>query len=162
MKAPSPAAGLACDWRKPNEASRLTCFEGAEFRHFDQQGEGSDVGDAWNAGQDGETIGEASVGFDDLEDCRFDNSDLTIDLLEALGVLTLQQRERQDFSAVLGGGAVFHQGLASQVELLQFEQDLAWGRARLQSSNAPMRASIAASRRSVFASLPVASAKRRA
>ena len=58
--------------------------------------------------------------------------DLTIDLLEALGVLTLQQRERQDFAAVLGGGAILHQGLASDVKLLQFEQDLASGRARLQ------------------------------
>ena len=67
-----------------------------------------------------------------LEDCRFDGRDLTIDLLEALSVLTLQQRERQDFSAVLGGGAILHQGFASDVELLQFEQDLAWSRARLQ------------------------------
>jgi hypothetical protein len=84
--APSPAAGLACDWRKPNEACGLTRFERAEFRHFDQRGEGGDGGDAWNAGQDGETIGGASVGFDDLKNCRFDNRDLMIDLLEALGV----------------------------------------------------------------------------
>jgi hypothetical protein len=38
MKAPSPAAGLAWGWR---ESNGLTRFERAEFRHFDQQGEGS-------------------------------------------------------------------------------------------------------------------------
>ena len=130
--APSPAAGLACDWRKPDEACGLTRFERAEFGHFDQQGKGGDVGYARNAGQDGEAIGEARVGFDDPEDCRFDGRDLTIDLLEALSVLTLQQRERQDFSAVPGGGAILHQGFASDVDLLQFEQNLAWSRARLQ------------------------------
>jgi hypothetical protein len=41
MKAPSPAAGLAWGWRESNEACGLTRFERAEFRHFDQQGEGS-------------------------------------------------------------------------------------------------------------------------
>src|SRR5271155_3003195 len=51
---------------------------------------------------------------------------------EALSILTLQQREGQSFSAVLGGGAILHQGLASDVKLLQFEQDLASGWARLQ------------------------------
>jgi len=40
------------------------------------------VGYAGNAGQDGEAIGEARVGFDNLEDCGFDGRDLPIDLLE--------------------------------------------------------------------------------
>ena len=67
-----------------------------------------------------------------IEDRRFDSGDLPIDLLEALSVLTLQQREGQNLSAVPGGGAILHQRLASDVKLLQFEQDLASGRARLQ------------------------------
>ena len=58
--------------------------------------------------------------------------DLPIDLFEALSILTLQQRERQSFSTVLGGGAILHQGLASDVKLLQFEQDLASSWARPQ------------------------------
>ena len=58
--------------------------------------------------------------------------DLAIDLFEALSILTFQQRERQSFSAVLGGGSILHQGLASDVKLLQFEQKLASGWARLQ------------------------------
>ena len=82
--------------------------------------------------QDGEAIGEALVGFDNLEDCGFDCRDLPIDLFEALSILTLQQRERQSFSAVPSGGAILHQSLTSDVKLLQFEQDLASGWARLQ------------------------------
>ena len=78
------------------------------------------------------TISEARVGFDNLENGRFDSSHLPIDLFEALSVLTFQQRERQNLSAVLGGGSILHQGLASDVKLLQFEQDLACRRARLQ------------------------------
>jgi hypothetical protein len=113
-------------------AGGLAGFEGAEFRHCDQQGKGGDVGYAGNADQDGEAIGEALVGFDNLEDCGFDCHDLAIDLFEALSILTLQQRERQSFSAVPSGGAILHQSLTSDVKLLQFEQDLASGWARLQ------------------------------
>ena len=58
--------------------------------------------------------------------------DLPIDLFEALSILTLQQRERQSFSAVPSGGAILHQSLTSDVKLLQFEQDLASGWAGLQ------------------------------
>ena len=72
-------------------------------------------------GQDGEAAGEANVGFDDLENCRFDCRNLAIDLFEALRVLTFQQREGQNLSAILSGGSILHQGLASTVELLQFE-----------------------------------------
>ena len=72
------------------------------------------------------------MGFDDLEDRRFDSGHLPIDLFEALSVLTFQQRERQNLSAVFGRGSILHQGLASDVKLLQFEQDLACSRARLQ------------------------------
>ena len=63
------------------------------------QGKGGDVGDAGNASQDGEAIGEACVRFDQLENCRFDRRDLPIDLFEALTILTFQQRERESFSA---------------------------------------------------------------
>jgi hypothetical protein len=42
--APCPASGLARDRREPDEACGLTRFERAEFGHFDQQGEGGDVG----------------------------------------------------------------------------------------------------------------------
>ena len=117
---------------RPCEVGGLAGFEGAELRHCDQQGEGGDGGYAGNAGEDGEAIGEARIGFDDLEDRRFDSGHLPIDLFEALSILTLQQRERQNLSAVLGRGAILHQGLASEVKLLQFEQDLASGWARLQ------------------------------
>src|ERR1700722_1862321 len=58
--------------------------------------------------------------------------DLPVDLFEALSILTLQQRERQSFSAVPSGGAILHQSLTSDVKLLQFEQDLAPGWAGLQ------------------------------
>jgi hypothetical protein len=61
-----------------------------------------------NAGQYGEAIGEAHVCFDNLENGRFDCRDLAIDLFEALSILTFQQRERQSFSAVLGGGSILH------------------------------------------------------
>ena len=40
--------------------------------------------------QDGEAIGEACVGFDNLEDCGFDCRDLAIDLFEALSILTFR------------------------------------------------------------------------
>src|SRR3984957_21279814 len=102
-------------------------LRGSRAPALDQQGKGGDVGYAGNADPDGEAIGEALVGFDNLEDCGFDCCDLPIDLFEALSILTLQQRERQSFSAVPSGGAILHQGLASDVELIQFEQDLAWG-----------------------------------
>src|ERR1700733_2402108 len=114
------------------EVGGLAGFEGAEFRHCDQQGKGGDVGYAGNADQDGEAISEALVGFDNLEDCGFDCRDLPIDLFEALSILTLQQRARQSFSAVPSGGAILHHDLASEVKLLQFEQDLASGWPRLQ------------------------------
>src|ERR1700722_16459835 len=100
--ASSPASRLARDRRQPDETCRLARFESAEFGHFDQQGEDGDVGDAGNAGQDGEAIREADVGFDNPENCRFDGSNLSIDLFEPLSVVTLQQRERQDLSAVFG------------------------------------------------------------
>ena len=77
----------------------------AELAHCDQQGKGGDGGYAGNAGEDGGAISEARVGFDDLEDRRFDSGHLPIDLFEALSVLTFQQRERQNLSAVLGDGA---------------------------------------------------------
>jgi len=113
-------------------------------------GEGGDVGYAGNAGQDAEAIGEARVGFDNLEDCGLDYRDLPIDRFEALSILTLQQRERQNFSAALGGGSILHQGLASDVKVRPFEQDLASGWACLQFQ----QCADAASRRSVLASLP--------
>ena len=103
------------------------------------------------------------VGFDNLEDCGFDCRDLAIDLFEALehSDASSVQRERQSFSAVPAAVRSFTSGLASDVKFLQFEQELASGWARASNSSmAPMRARIAASRkRSVFASLPVASAK---
>ena len=120
------AIGQAC------EVCGLTRFEGAQLRHCDQQAKGGDVVYAGNADQDGEAIGETHVCFDNLENGRFDCRDLAIDLFEALSILTFQQRERQSFSAVLGGGSILHQGLASDVKLLQFEQKLASGWARLQ------------------------------
>jgi hypothetical protein len=64
----------------------------------------------------------------------------------------------QNLAAVVGGAAAFHQGLASQVKLLEFKQR--FGRA-LSLSMTPMRENVVASRRSFFASLPIASAKRR-
>ena len=130
--ASSPASRLARDRRQSNETCRLARFESAEFGHFDQEGEGGDGGDAGNAGQDGEAIGEACVGFDNLENCGFDCRHLSIDLFEPLSVVTLQQRERQDLSAVFGRGAVLHEGLRGDVQLPEFEQGLASGRTRLQ------------------------------
>jgi hypothetical protein len=117
---------------RPCEVGGLSGFQRAELGHCDQQSKGGDVGDAGNAGQDGEAIGEACVRFDHLENCRFDRRNLPVDLFEALSILTFQQRERQSFSAVLGGGSIFHQGVASDVEFLEFKQDLASGRAGLQ------------------------------
>ena len=57
------------------EVGGLAGFEGAELRHCDQQGKGGDVGYAGNADQDGEAIGEALVGFDNLG--GFDGRDLS-------------------------------------------------------------------------------------
>src|SRR5258708_21180084 len=65
------------------------------------------------------------------------------DLFEALSILTLQQREGQNFTAVLGGGAILHQGLASDVKLLH-----GLGAPPIPARR-PMRARVAASRRSV-------------
>src|ERR1700722_5438560 len=124
------------DRRQACEVGGLAGFEGAELRHCDQQGKGGDVGYAGNADQDGEAIGEALVGFDNLEYCGFDCRDLPIDLFEALSILTLQQRECPSFSAVPSGGAILHQGLTSEVKLLQFEQDLASGWPPPQSKQA--------------------------
>ena len=39
--------------------------------------------------------------------------DLAFNLFEALRILAFQQRRGKNLSTVLGGGAVFHQGLAS-------------------------------------------------
>jgi hypothetical protein len=63
---------------------------------------------------------------------RPSSKDVEFDLFEALSILTLQPRGRQSFSAVPSGGAILHQSLTSVVKLLQFEQDLASGWARLQ------------------------------
>jgi hypothetical protein len=52
-------------------------------------------------------------------------ADLAFDLFEALGVLALQQRRGQSISAVLGGGAVFHQGLAGEMKRFELEQGFA-------------------------------------
>jgi hypothetical protein len=43
-------------------------------------------------------------------------------------VLTLQQREGQSFSAVLGGGAILHQGLASAVSSFSSSRTSLWAR----------------------------------
>jgi len=91
------------------EVGGLAGFEGDDLGHCDQQGKGGDGGYAGNAGEDGEAISEARSGFDDLEDRRFDSGHLPIDLFEALSVLTFQQRERQNLSAVFGSGSILHQ-----------------------------------------------------
>ena len=153
---------------KPARLAACPASRSAEFGHCDQQGRGGDVGYAGNAGQDGEAIGEAHVWLRQSGGLRvFDGiRDLAIDLFEALSILTFQQRERQSFSAVLGGGSILHQGLASDVasSLFSSNKKLASG---LGAPPIPAwllhaETRIAASRRSVFASLPVASAKRRA
>ena len=61
---------------------------------------------------------ESRIGLNQLKDRR----DLTFNLFEALRILAFQQRRGKDFAAVLGGGAVLHQGLASEVKFLQFKQ----------------------------------------
>ena len=113
-----PAAGLPGDWREAGETCRLAYIEGAELGHFDEQGEGGDGRHARNAGQDGEPLGEIGASSDLLEDCRLDRRHLAIELFEALRILTLQQGG-QNLAAVLGGGAVLHQGFAGQVKLLR-------------------------------------------
>jgi hypothetical protein len=88
-------------------------------------------------------------------------ADLAFDLFEALGVLALQQRRGQSISAVLGGGAVFHQGLAGEMKRLELEQgSLRGGRGpQLQQRSHACQHYRA---QTVFASVPTASAKRRA
>ena len=71
----------------------MTRFERAEFGHPTWGAKAVMLDGAGNGRQDGEAIGEARVGFDNLEDCRFDCRDLPIDLFEALSILTFQQRE---------------------------------------------------------------------
>jgi len=126
----APAAGPPGDWREACETCRLACIEGAELGHFYEQGEGGDDRHARYAGQDGEPLGEIGVSPDLLEDCRLDRRHLAIDLFEALRILTLQQGGGQNLAAVLGGGAVLHQGFAGLVKLIELEQGVAAGRPR--------------------------------
>jgi hypothetical protein len=130
--ASAPTAGLPGDWREAGETCSLACLEGAELRHFDEQGEGGYGLDARNAGEDCEPLGEIGVSSDLLEDCRLDRRHLAIDLFEALRILTPQQGGGQNLAAVLGGGAVLHQGFAGEVKLLEREQSVAAGRPLLK------------------------------
>ena len=130
--ASAPTAGLPGDWREAGETCSLACLEGAELRHFDEQGEGGYGRDARNAGEDCEPLGEIGVSSDLLEDCRLDRRHLAIDLFEALRILTPQQGGGQNLAAVLGCGAVLHQGFAGEVKLLEREQSVAAGRPLLK------------------------------
>jgi hypothetical protein len=49
----------------------------------------------------------------------------------------VQQRERESVSAVFGCCSILHQGLASDVKLLQFDEGLASSRARFQFQQGP-------------------------
>ena len=91
---PAQRPRLSGDRREACEVGGLAGFEGVELGHCDQQGKGGNGGYAGNAGEDGEAISEARVGFDDLEDRRFDSGHLPIDLFEAPSVLTFQQSAR--------------------------------------------------------------------
>ena len=77
-------------------------------------------------------LGEIGIGLNLLEDRRLDRRDLAFDLFEALRIVAFQQRRGKDLAAVLGGGSVFHQGLAGEVKLLEFKQGFAPRRPRLK------------------------------
>ncbi len=127
-----PTARLSRHRRKACETCRLSRFEGAEFGHFDEQGEGGYGRDPRNAGQNCEPLGEIWIVLNLLEDRRLDRRNLAFDLFEALRIVALQQRRGKHLAAVLGGGSVFHQDLASQVKLLELEQGFASRRACLK------------------------------
>src|SRR5580692_4050101 len=55
----------------------------------------------------------------------------------ALRILPFQQRERPDFGAVLGGGAILDQRLAGDMELLEFGESLAARRTWLDRKERP-------------------------
>ena len=82
--------------------------------------------------ENSEPLGEVGIGLNLLEDRRLDRRDLAFDLFEALRIVAFQQRRGKDLATILGGGSVFHQGLASEVKLLEFKQGFALRRARLK------------------------------
>jgi hypothetical protein len=118
--AADPASGLARDRSKSAKACGLAGFEGSSFGHFNQQSEGGEFGDAGDGSQDREAFGELRISFDEGKNGRVDGGDLTFDLSEALRILPLQQRKRQDFGAVLGGRTILHQGFAGNMKLLEY------------------------------------------
>jgi hypothetical protein len=82
------------------------------------------TGDARNAGEDCEPLGEIGVSSDLLEDWSLDRRDLAVDLFETLRILTLQQGLGKNPSAVLGGGAIVHQGFAGKVKLFEHDAEI--------------------------------------
>ena len=85
--ATGPATRLSRHRRKACETCRLPRFEGAEFGHFDEQGESGYGRDARNAGQNCEPLGEVGIGLNLLEDRRLDRRDLAFDLFETLRIV---------------------------------------------------------------------------
>jgi hypothetical protein len=90
-----------------------------------------------NARQDRAAFGELRIGFDEGGNGRADGGDLTFDLVEALHILPFQQRERPDFGAVFGGGAILNERFAGDMELLEFGESLAARGTRLDRKERP-------------------------
>ena len=105
-----------------------------------------------NATKNASPPGEPVVAGDQCLDGRVDGGKVALDLAQALAVLPPQQRLAQLLAAVPGGGAILDQSAESEAQVLE---DLTGGPVQLRLEHGgidPM----------VLASLPVASAKRRA
>jgi len=101
------------------EAGSLFAFQAAKLQHFDEQGESGHIRDAGDGEENLEPPSEWRVLEDELFDGGVDLLDFEADLGDAPFVLLFEQRNRDRLGAVFGGGSVFHERRAGQMQLLQ-------------------------------------------
>lgn len=126
---------MSLDGREASEACGLFAFEAPKFRHFDHQSKSGDLRDAWDGEENLEPASEVRVFDDELFDRVVDPLDFDVYFHEALFVLLFEQGKRDRLGAVFGGGAVFDERGARQMQLLQFGDGLADARPWFEAEN---------------------------
>lgn len=84
-----PLAGLACLLRQSGKARGHALVEGAKLRHLDDEGRGGDLCDAGDRKKDRVPRRQIGLCGDARFDLVVDGRELTINLLQTLGVLAL-------------------------------------------------------------------------